>query len=156
MFDFLTSDNSKYRVERTSFEVEPQEVIVDSFAKKNLQGEGTYLQERRLEVPLSKNALRVFFGAFLLMLALFLFRTVSLQAFSGDNWSELARKNIARETLIIPDRGILYDQNLIPLVANRPSFDFVCDKRDMPSAVLHRVAQEYPEAIEERSMAAAQ
>src|SRR3989344_992619 len=149
MFDFLTSDNSKYRVERTSFEVEPQEVIVDSFAKKNLQGEGTYLQERRLEVPLSKNALRVFFGAFLLMLALFLFRTVSLQAFSGDNWSELARKNIARETLIIPDRGILYDQNLIPLVANRPSFDFVCDKRDMPSAVLHRVAQEYPEAIEE-------
>ncbi|MDP2637422.1 MAG: penicillin-binding protein 2 [bacterium] len=132
MFDFLTSESNKYRVERRSFEVEPQEVIVDSFAKKSLQGEGTYLQERRLEVPLSKNALRVFFGAFLFMLALFLFRTVSLQAFSGDDWSQLARKNVARETLVVPDRGILYDQNLVPLVANRPSFDFVCDKRDMP------------------------
>ncbi|MDO8577485.1 MAG: penicillin-binding protein 2 [Candidatus Wildermuthbacteria bacterium] len=130
MFDFLTSEKGSLRVERKNFELEPQEVIVDSFARKKLE-EG-FFQERKLEVPLSKTALRVFFGAFLLMLLVFFSKTLSLQAFSGTDYSELARKNVARETFLTPDRGIILDQNLVSLVVNLPSFDFVCDKRDMP------------------------
>ncbi|MBI2642589.1 MAG: penicillin-binding protein 2 [Candidatus Wildermuthbacteria bacterium] len=132
MFDFLTSEKGSLRVERKNLELEPQEVIVDSFARKNLK-EG-FLQERKLEVPISKTALRVFFGAFLLMLLVFFSKTLSLQAFSGADYSELARKNVARETFLTPDRGIILDQNLVSLVVNQPSFDFVCDKRDMPAS----------------------
>ncbi|OHA72341.1 MAG: penicillin-binding protein 2 [Candidatus Wildermuthbacteria bacterium RIFCSPLOWO2_01_FULL_47_18] len=136
MFDFLTSEKGSLRVERKNLELEPQEVIVDSFARKNLE-EG-FLQERKLEVPISKTALRVFFGAFLLMLLVFFSKTLSLQAFSGTDYRELARKNVARETFLTPDRGIILDQNLVSLVVNLPSFDFVCDKRDMPFSNLEK------------------
>lgn len=119
-----------------NFELEPQEVIVDSFAKKRLQ-EGVF-EKHKLETPLSQAALRIFFGIFLFMLLVFLFKTVSLQAFSKEDWTALAHKNVAREVFVPADRGVLYDQHLVQLAYNKPSFDFACDKLSMPSSSVEK------------------
>lgn len=121
-------EQKKFRVKGSSGEIEPQEILLDSLARKaSILG-----QDQRLEVPLSQNSLRGLYGLFLFVAAVFLFKSFQLQVLAGSELSELAQKNTVREISLLANRGIIYDRNFVQLVLNSPSFDFVCDRREMP------------------------
>lgn len=130
MFGFRLFEEKELYVRRKDSEIEPQEVILDALAAK---GEQDGISHQRMELPLPQGVLRAFYGVFLLIVFLFLVKSFEFQAISGDSWSVLAQKNVTRESPIAPERGIIYDRNFVQLVSNEPSFDFACDKRDMPS-----------------------
>ena len=109
-------------------ELEPQEVLLDRLASKANIG----LLDQRLEVPLSQNTLRGLYAFFLIIAAVFLVKSLHLQMVEGSQLTLLARQNTFREIPLLPNRGVIYDRNLVQLVANFPSFDLVCDKREMP------------------------
>lgn len=124
----LFKDQGLY-VKSYESEISPEEVILDSYIEKR-QEEG--LGDQRMELPLSQNVLRVFFALFLFVSLVFVGKTFHFQVLSKDQWTLLAKDNVERKSLIVPERGIIYDRNFVQLVSNEPSFDFVCDKRDMP------------------------
>lgn len=121
-------DNLK--VKHSWHEVEPQEVLMDAMAFR--QQERTDPGNLRLEVPLSRLVLRVLYGSFVVLAFVLFFQAVRLQTVSGERLAALADANTQRRTPILVERGVVYDRNGIQLAFNRPSFDLVCDKRDMP------------------------
>ncbi|MBI1971529.1 MAG: penicillin-binding protein 2 [Candidatus Wildermuthbacteria bacterium] len=132
MFDFLYfSKDKEYKVDPPSQEIEPQEVLLDTLAQERTQ-EG--LRGIKLEVPLSEKILKGGYVFFLLIVAVFGLKTIAFQVFNGDEFALAAKKNLNRDTYLAPPRGVIYDRNFNQLVFNEPSFDVVCDKRDMPSS----------------------
>ena len=138
-------------VKTDSKELEPQEVLLDRLASKANIG----LVDQRLEVPLSQSTLRGLYAFFLIIAAVFLLKSFQLQVVAGPALSSLAHQNTFREILLLPNRGIMYDRNLVQLVVNSPSFDLVCDKREMPlrktgkEAVLRKASQLSKQDFEE-------
>ena len=120
-----------FRLSRTDGELELQDVFLDKLVVQQEIESDQYL-DRRLEVPLSRWLLLGLFAAFVLIIVLFLGKTFHLQAFAGQELQELAQANAIRQEPLPSERGVLYDQFGNQLVFNKPSFDLVCDKRDLP------------------------
>ena len=89
--------------------------------------------EQKLEVPLSHWLLWGLYASFFVLMLAFFAWTFHLQAFAGEELQRKAQENTIRSQPLDSDRGVIYDVNGKQLVFNRPSFDFVCDKRDLPS-----------------------
>lgn len=124
MFDFLSFKNLKHlSVKRPGQEIELQEVFFDRFVQNPTQ---------ELEVPLSKGILGTLYGIFLLITILFLSKTFYFQIVAGSTLSAQAESNTIRSFPIRSERGVIYDNFMRQLVFNKPSFDFVCDKRYIP------------------------
>ncbi len=70
------------------------------------------------------------FGLFVLLL-LFM-RVVQLQLVEGKKWRTIAEYNRLRVQPIVPERGIIFDRNLVPLVANAPNFRITIRAQDLP------------------------
>ena len=120
-----------FRLSRTDGELELQDVFLDKLVVEQEIESEEYL-DRKLEVPLSKWLLFGLFGVFVFVIMLFLGKTFQLQAFAGQELQELAEANAIRKEPLPSERGVLYDQFGKQLVFNKPSFDLVCDKRDLP------------------------
>ena len=121
---------AKFKIKRFKKEIEPQEILLDSLAQKKEQELG--ISEKKLEVPLSKKILRGF-GIFFLILIFILFgKTFQLQILEGKTFSELSEENKFVIRLIQSERGVIYDRDLNQLVFNKPSFDLICEKIDLP------------------------
>ncbi|MFA5878525.1 MAG: penicillin-binding protein 2, partial [Candidatus Staskawiczbacteria bacterium] len=54
-----------------------------------------------------------------------------LQIIQGEKFSTLSKSNRVRTKYILPERGVIYDNDLKQLVFNAPAFDLICDKRDL-------------------------
>ena len=119
-----------YKKKVAGEEIEIQEILLDKLAQKNA---GEEFAEQRIELPISQTTLRVLYGVFLLIVALVLIKTFDLQVFLGEEMRQAAQQNAVRNIPLPPDRGVLYDSSFLQLVFNKPSFDFVCDKFNMPS-----------------------
>lgn len=131
MFDFLSfSKDKSYKVQPQSSEIEPQEILLDTLAQERTK-EG--FRGIKLEVPLSEKILKGWYLFFFFTVLVFLARSAYLQ-FGNEDFALAAKKNAVREILIVPPRGVIYDRNFSQIVSNEPSFDLVCDKRDMPSS----------------------
>ncbi len=111
-------------------DIEPQEVLLDSLAKKKEEEMGT--SARKFEIPLSRGAMSVFYYIVIVLLFFLLGKVFSMQIIEGDKFSRLADDNRSRSLLYQPIRGVIYDQNNVQLVFNESSFDLVLDKRDLP------------------------
>jgi penicillin-binding protein 2 len=111
-------------------EIEVQEVLLDNLMQKK---EGEEFSEQRMEIPLSSGILRVLYGAFLLIIAIVAIKSFDLQVLLANEMHEAAQQNAVRNIPLAPNRGVLYDSSFLQLAFNRPSFDFVCDKFNMPS-----------------------
>jgi len=111
-------------------EIEPQEVFLDDLAQK--KGEELGVSEQKLEVPLSKKIIQGFFAFFLFIFFIFFAVTFYFQVLKGGEFLLLAKENKLRISFIKSDRGVIYDKWEEQIVFNRPSFDLVCDKRDLP------------------------
>ena len=83
---------------------------------------------------LSSRILKILYACFFAIAVAFLFQAFYLQVVVGDEMRELAEQNTLRVLSRTPNRGAVYDQDMVQLALNRPSFDFVCDKRDMPES----------------------
>jgi len=119
-----------YKKKEAGKEIEVQEILLDKLAQKKA---GEEFAEQRIELPLSGTILRVLYGAFLLIAALVLIKAFGLQVLTSDEMHRAAEQNAVRNIPLAPDRGVLYDSSFVQLAFNRPSFDFVCDKFNMPS-----------------------
>ena len=111
-------------------DIEPHEILLDSLANKKEEEIGVASQ--KLEVPLLKKILQVFFVfCFLVIVGLFL-KTFHLQVVEGEAFLALAQENKFIIHQIRAERGVIYDKNLEQLVFNRSSFDLICKKNDLP------------------------
>jgi len=132
MFGFPSSEKFKNKKIKIRFEedIEPQEIFLDSLAKKKEKESG--LSEKKFEVPLSNKILKGFliFVIFLIM-ALFL-KTFQLQVLENKKFSALAQENKFIIHSLRAARGVIYDSSGEQLVFNKPSFDLVLDKKKLP------------------------
>ena len=119
-----------YKKKQAIEEIEVEDILLDKLAQKN---DGEEFAEQRIELPLSGTIMRVLYGAFLLIVAVVLIKTFVLQVFMAEEMRQTAQQNAVRNIPLAPDRGVLYDSSFLQLAFNRPSFDFVCDKFNMPT-----------------------
>lgn len=118
--------------------LEFQDVFLDKLVMEREAMADEY-GERKLELPLSKKLLWVLYACFVLFMCVFLGKTFYLQVFAGQELHQRAQENTIRSKPLDSDRGVIYDRFGKQLAFNRPSFDLVCDKRDVPA---DRVAKE--------------
>jgi penicillin-binding protein 2 len=124
--------SSRFTKSRVFEDIEPHEILLDSLAKKKEAELG--ISERKLEVPLLRKILQVFFlFSFLLVLALFA-RTFQFQVVEGKKFSQLAQENKYIWRQIQAERGVVYDKNFHQLIFNQPNFDLILDTRDLPQS----------------------
>ena len=136
-------------------EIEPHEVLLDKLAKKKEEELG--ISQKKFETPLFKRVFQGFFYFSILLLFLLFLRTFQFQVIEGKELSNLAFENRYIFHKIQAQRGVIYDRNLKQLVFNRPSFDLVCEKNNLPQEdyerkrVLNEVSQVLkikPESLE--------
>jgi len=111
-----------------SFDIEPHEVFLDNMAQKEEEQSG--FSEKKFEIPLGNGKVYFIMSVFLIAVVLIFSKVFYLQIIQGQEFSVLAENNKGKITLIKPERGIIYDRNMKKLVANAPSFDLTCDRRD--------------------------
>lgn len=132
MFEFpIFRKTTRLFVRRTHTELEPQDVLLDTLAQEKKEER---FDERKMEVALSSRISKGLYACSLVLGAVFLFQAFNLQVFAGDTMRELAQNNTFRVISRTPNRGVVFDQDMVQLVFNRPSFDFLCDKRDVPES----------------------
>ncbi len=138
MFVFLKFFRSK-KSPHTKEDLEPQEVMLDGLAK--LREEEMGVSEKRLEVPLSRYALRFFcLTVSVLFLALFI-RSFQLQVIEGGNLSSIAERNRSAVFSIQALRGVVYDQEGNLLVTNSSRFDLYLNKNENCQESINQVAE---------------
>jgi penicillin-binding protein 2 len=129
-FPFLKSFRG-LRIRKSEGELEFQDVFLDKIVLDREFQVDEYV-EQALDIPVSKWLVWVLYAFFVLMVAVFFARTFYMQAFAGEEFSLRAEENTIRSIPAFTERGVIYDSNGKQLVFNRSSFDFVCDKRDVP------------------------
>ncbi|MFC1801964.1 peptidoglycan D,D-transpeptidase FtsI family protein [Patescibacteria group bacterium] len=107
-------------------EIAPDEIFLDS---SNLPDFDTYQFEGRLERAISKKVIFSVGAFFVLVAVAFSFRLWILQVNEGGNYLSRSENNHLRQSLIFPQRGIVYDRNNIELAWNMPSSDNKFSKR---------------------------
>ena len=110
--------------------IEPQEVLLDALAKKKEEELG--IPEMKFETPLSRNVLTGFFLISLILLGTLFFKSFQLQVIAGKDYSLLSERNNFTFQKVAAERGVIYDSKGRQLVWNKPSFDLLLDKRELP------------------------
>ncbi len=108
-------------------DIEPQEILLDRLAQKkekDIQG--------KFEVPLPKKNFLALEIIFLFLLLILFAKTFQFQVLEHKNLSYLSKINSERIYQVKAPRGVIYDRNMVQLVWNKPSYDLICDKRDLP------------------------
>lgn len=115
-----------YKVKNTFADIESHEVFLDKLARAKEEELG--ISEKKFEVPLKKKISYVLFGIFLLLGIVLFSKTFYLQIFEGKKLYTAAENNKGSASVVVPERGVIYDKNLKKLVSNSPAFDLVCER----------------------------
>ena len=115
-----------YKVKNSHTDIEPHEVFLDKLAHENEEKLG--ISEKKFEVPLKETMSYILFGIFFLAAAILFSKVFYFQFFKGKQLSIAAENNKGSANLILPERGIIYDKNMVKLVSNSPAFDLVCNR----------------------------
>ncbi|MFH1967895.1 MAG: penicillin-binding protein 2 [bacterium] len=115
-----------YGIKKTLKDIEPHEVFLDKLAKAKEEELG--ITEKKFEVPLKEGISYALFGIFLVLTIVLFSKTFFLQAIEGKKLSTAAENNKGSASLILPERGIIYDKNFKKLVSNSPAFDLICER----------------------------
>ena len=111
-------------------EVEPQEIFLDSLAKRKEEKWG--ISEKKSEVPLSQKSLLGVFVLFLIFTFCFLIKTFQFQILEYKKFLTAAQNNKFIFNSLKAARGVIYDIKGNQLVFNKPSFDLVISKSNLP------------------------
>ena len=117
----------KYKIKKSFGNIETNEIFLDKLAKVKEDEWG--LSEKKLEVPLQDKIPIILMIFFVIIATIFISKTYFLQIINGKKLYTAAENNKGNESLIIPERGVIYDSNMTKLVSNSPAFDLSCDKR---------------------------
>ena len=105
--------------------INPEEILLDKLSAEKAD-------TSKFEVPIKKRNFSVLFVGAILILALFAARAWSMQITRGDFYASLAKNNKTRSYPIAAHRGIIYDRNMTPLLANVPRLDLAVVPADLP------------------------
>ncbi|MCX6765210.1 MAG: hypothetical protein NT148_01580, partial [Candidatus Nealsonbacteria bacterium] len=112
--------------------IEPQEVFLDSLARKKEEQLG--LSEKKIEVPLSMSVMKIFFSFFILVMLFLLSKTFQMQIVQYTQYSALAQENRYVIKSLESGRGVIYDSKNVILASNRPSFNLIVNKDGFPKS----------------------
>lgn len=134
MFEFHLLKGLKNKKVHLKFaeDIEPQETLLDDLARKKEEELG--VSEKKFETPLSKNIFQKFLISVSILLFLLFLKALQLQVIEGKEFLDLAQENKFKIYQIRAERGVIYDRYENQLVWNRPSFDLILDKRDLPKS----------------------
>ena len=118
---------NKYKIKKSYGDIETHEVFLDKLAKAKEEELG--ISEKKLEVPLKEKISYILLGIFLLLAVPLFLKTFYFQVVEGKKLYIAAENNKGSATLVVPERGIIYDSSLKKLVSNSPAFDLICDRR---------------------------
>lgn len=107
------------------WQIDPEETLLDRRSAEKLD----YAQ---FETPISAKNFVALFSLIMLVFAGFAARAVYLDVWDGATYFAMAQKNKTRSYPLLAKRGVVYDRNLVQLVANVPSFDIVAIPADLP------------------------
>jgi penicillin-binding protein 2 len=132
---FRKKDNflKKMKITRGIPDIEPQEVILDRLSQKK-EGE----IKSRFEVAISRKNFLILGGIFFLLFSIIFGKSFHLQVLDYQKLLELSEKNSERIYQTVPSRGVIYDREMQQLVWNKPAYDLVCEKMDLPSGINER------------------
>lgn len=105
----------KYKIKRFEDEdIKPEETLADALSSHS-----------SLELPISKGVFGSFFIFISLIMLFFIFKSFQMQIVNGKNFSFLAEQNSPSDYELSGLRGIIYDSEHRPIVANVPVFDLI-------------------------------
>lgn len=96
-------------------EIAPDEILVDS---SNLPAYAREQMEGRFEQPIGDRAYALFAAVVTLAFLLLLGRAGYLEILRGAAYAAQSERNQLRETVLFADRGVITDENGVPLVTN--------------------------------------
>ena len=111
-------------------EIEPQEIFLDKLAQKKEEELG--ISGKKFEVPLSKKIIKGLFLIFLIIISVFLIKSFKMQILENKNFVAKAKENKFIIKSLEASRGVIYDSKGLQLVFNRPGFNLIVDKRNLP------------------------
>lgn len=133
MLGFQFSRNpKKWRIP----DIEPHEILLDKLAKRKEEELG--ISEKKFEVPLFKKIIQGLFISAIFIIFLLFAKTFQLQVIEGKNLLAQAKDNKFIIDEIQAERGVIYDRNLNQIVFNRPSFDLILEKGNLPQSGAER------------------
>ena len=118
------------KVKKKSGEIEMEEIFLDNFLER--QKENLEIFDKKLEIPLTKRILYLFFLTSLIFIGILWILCFRLQVTQGENYKILSEKNKFAVLKIQASRGVIYDRNLEQLVWNQSSFDLILDESQLP------------------------
>lgn len=119
-------------------DLEPNEILLDRLAKRKEEEFG--LSEKKFEIPLFKRVIEGLFIFCALVLFLLFAKTLHLQIVKNKDFLAQAQANKFIYHKIRAERGVIYDQDLNQLVFNKPSFDLILEKNNLPSEESKKIA----------------
>ena len=154
MFVFQTSKEPKEfrdrKIKTFWREIEPQEILLDSLAQKK----DIRISEKKMEVPLSQKMLKVLFAVFFISIFFLLAKSFQLQILERNQFLAQAQENKFIIASLGAERGVIYDRNLNQLLFNRPAYNLICQKSQLPKeerekeGVLKQLSQILEEDLE--------
>ncbi len=105
----------KKKIERKHKDIDPEDIFLDS---TNLPGFTINRFEGRIEKPISSITFLLMKITLVLLLMLFFVRLWDLNIVNGENFKKISENNRLAHTLIIANRGVVYDRNKIELATN--------------------------------------
>ena len=126
-----------------SHEIDPDEVLLDA---RNLPQFDVYQFEGRFEKPISKGAIWLLSGVFVLAGIICTGKLGELQIIDGSRYFARAENNRLRHTPIFPARGVITDRNGTELAWNEPGTDYPIRKYIDAAGFAHLLGYvRYPE-----------
>jgi len=122
---FLNKDFKNKKIKRTGNEIQPEEILWDTLAKKK---EGIF--GKKMEVPIKRWPLKLLFVLFSILIISVSIRIFIFQVFEFEKYSVLAERNKFVSTQLKSERGVIYDKNLNQLVFNKPAFNLIFNKHE--------------------------
>ncbi len=107
-------------------EIQPQEILIDKLTRERMDRDG--INERKLEVPLSRQSFRFLIMFSIVVSSILLLRSFQLQIIRGEEYAGMAERNRFAYMAIDNTRGIVYDRNMEQLVYNRSRFSLVFER----------------------------
>ena len=118
------------KLKKCAREIEPHEIFLDYLSKKKNEEVG--LSEKKLEVPLSKRVLQLFYFISLVLIIILFSQTFQLQIVQGEDFFKKSEANRFIVNLVKAERGVIYDKDLNQLVFNKPAFSLYCYQKNLP------------------------
>jgi len=113
-----------------NFEIEPQEVLLDRLASQR-EEEMSFFNKRLYTSVLKGSVFKFLFIVFFTLAILYI-KTFQIQILQHKELQLKAEANHFFNLKIKSERGVIYDKNLKQLVYNRPYFDLIVKKSELP------------------------